>query len=323
MLSQEIVKMEITSHYHFNDDFFHATFVIDFDSQKAYWDSKYFKDIEFWKDFYQREGLGEYKRNEHWLFRRLDDRVTHKEYALNNADKFLSEIEKRDIFNRFEPCEPTGSLLGHIEFLNVFYIYIYSKDLEEYHVVKWKFPGFWREFGELLENLVGFDVLNISDSKYFISNLNYDVSNDWIVDNACEELVLNKIRFNYFTHMIGDWTNWEIDFSNKTLTLRHEFNDEITESVSDDILNQLKGLLKKHHVFSWNLKESWSNLPGGCWVIKDGHSWRLEFEFDNGAVFNIGGGGVNTDEYLDFAKEVKYLFDFDLMRYEDRKGDEF
>lgn len=321
MLSQEIVKMEITSHYHFNNDFFHATFVIDFENEKAYWDPKYFEHLKFMQDFYEKEGLGKYKAERHKLFELLTDRVTHDEYTLHDIGGFFHEIDEKDVFGQFEHLEPCGSLLGHVDFLNVFYISLYSFDSKEYYVVKWGFPEFWFDFGQLLENLVGFDVLNISNSKYFISNLNYDVLNDWIVDrNTGEGLILDKIGFNYYTHRIGDWTRWSIDFSNRTLVLQHKFNEKLTESLSGDVINHVINLLKYHHVFSWSLKESWSDLPGGCWSIHDGYSWCLEFEFNNGSVYNIGGDNVILNGYLKFANDIKELFNFDLLRCGDCKN---
>ena len=56
---------------------------------------------------------------------------------------------------------------------------------------------------------------------------------------------------------------------------------------------------------------------GGSWKMIDGYIWCLEFEFDNGAIYNVGGYNVHPNEYFDFGKEIEELIISDLLRLDD------
>lgn len=319
MLAQEIVKIKITQHYHFNNHFHHDTFIIDFENGNAYWDSNYFLEAMLWQGDIEKYGLQDVNPMNHELYKILDSRVTKDEFELNDVDKFLRGLEKIDIFDQIDSFESSGSLLGHVEFLNVVHITLYSANSEEKYIVDWQFPDSWLDFAKLLENLVGFDILNIENSKYFVSEFDYTILDDWIVDNEeFNELALDKIRFNYDNGVVGCTINdWIIDVSNKTLTLNTYSHHKAPQDLSDDVLVKLTKLLRKYHVFSWSSKESWRNLPEETWVINGGYSWCLEFEFTNGAIYNVGANNVHPEEYLDFANEIEKLFDKKLLRSQD------
>ena len=316
MLTEEIVKMEISQHYHFNNHFHHDTFIIDFDDGNAYWDLKYFFETMEWKWDREKYGLQESDPKNHELYKVLDSRVTHDSYNLNEAEKFLEELEKIDIFDQIDSSESSCLLLNHVKFLNEIQITLYSDNSEEKYVVNWNFPKSWLDFAKLLENLVGFDVLNVQNSKYFVSKFDYDFQDDWIVDNKqFNELTLDKIRFNYNNRVVGSCiSDWIIDLSEKTLMINTYLHNDAHWDLSDELLNNLDNLLRKYHVFSWSSKESWSNLPEDSWVMCGGYNWCLEFEFTNGAIYNVGGYNVHPGEYFDFANEIIGLFGIDLLR---------
>ena len=116
-------------------------------------------------------------------------------------------------------------------------IYYENEDMEEYRLIN-RFPEKWMEFGNLLMGLVGFDVLNIENLRYLISELHFDIKKEGVYLNG-KKLSLTKLYY-YRGGIYGSLCyNYSIDFVNKKINrplYNHlDFPDEETVvNLTDD-----------------------------------------------------------------------------------------
>ena len=190
--------MEISQYYAFNDNYHHDGFIIDFKNKTAYWDPQYFKDYEFDQNrlngWYEGSPID---YNGHELFFMLHNRVTKEIFVLEDEGikEFINfieesdllkqllewefEIEKNqnipiDIIESFSKLEESNrDKLHRIRLVNECFITIITEEFKILFLVNFSFPELWEDFSISLEKLIGFDVLNINNSKYWINNINY------------------------------------------------------------------------------------------------------------------------------------------------------
>ncbi len=342
MILNNLVKLEIHQFYHFNDNAHSDNFIIDFKDEVAYWNPQYFKDYQFDQDrlsgWYEGSPI-EYKG--HDLFFMLHNRITKEIFVLEdeNIKEFINFIEESELLNQllewefdignnqnipkdiFESfCtlkENNRDKLHRIHLVNDCFITINTEEFEIHFLVNFSFPELWADFSNSLEKLIGFDVLNINNSKYWINNINYKLCSDGFFDKNGKKLILEKFNFNFHTWGFNYYPNFSIDF-NENLLIFKRFREIISsEKLTQNILDDFKKLIIKHGIYLWGCEESYENVLNSKSMWLDGYHWNIELIFNNGAIFYVGLDNEHPDSYFRFAKDVKQLFGRDLFRIKD------
>lgn len=302
LLSTDLLKLEIFHTGRESD----SNFVIDFKNNEAYYDSRF--DLKF-KDKIQ---------------------LSDKEIInfINSLDEFnfIEELQNIEchVLKYLEPTidselyfhELKINLHEDVIFSNRWVFTCYLEDFIKEYYVQWCFPSFWHDFADVLMDLVGYDVLNIKDSKKWINNLNYEFRKDGIFDDG-NKLKLKSFKFVYNVPIIIDESRnsfFIIDFINCNILGKNSIScNNVPQEVLDDFLD----LISKYEIYKWAELKQWSNVYNQIGSFCDGYHWSIELIFDNDSIFYIRGHCRHPDLYFPFAKEVKSLFSKDILRLDD------
>lgn len=301
-LAKDLLKLEIFHTSAFDES---SCFVIDFQNKDAYYDSRFKLKIK--------------------------DRIHLSEESITN---FLNSIDEIDFISQlqniechtlkyFEPKDYDYYL--HTLKMNLHYDVVFSnqyvfichfKDFIKEYFVQWSYPTSWFEFSNILIDLVGFDVLDINNSKKWVNNFDYEIKKEGIFDNTTK-LILKQFKFVYTVpHFIDDFSDsfFIIDFVKGRL---HSKGKILDKDITQGDLKYFLKLLSKYEIYQWENEKYWENVydsPGG-WC--DGYHWSILLTFNNDSIFYIGGHCTHPDLYFSFANEVEKLFGKDLLRLED------
>ena len=329
-------KIRICQSYKFNNHSHLDYFIIDFKEKNAYWhpeNFRHFEDIESsFKECYGCN-IAEYEGND--LLSSIYNHISKEKIPLNTQDikNFRRFIDESDFFNQLleyelevsdeskvpdEIMESFSILksknrdkLHRISLAYACYITFYYETFKITFICNFHFPETWADFAFALENLIGFDLLNINISKNWINNINYNLRKTGVFDKENDEkLILEKFIFHYHSHLlINEVPNFYICFDEKLLVV-----DENIEELNQNILNNFENLLVKHDVYLWSSEESYTEvLNYHTGTICDGYRWSIKLIFNNGSVFYVGLHCEHPDSYFEFAKDVKSLFGKDLL----------
>ena len=167
----------------------------------------------------------------------------------------------------------------------------------------------WSYLGEILENLVGFDILNIRNVKYIITDLDYDIRRDGVYDKSTKRRLKLK-SLNYWRKSVFDsmhFPQFIIDFENEKID---------GEDASSATLNLILDLLRKHHIWELDDKRYWSDALSQRKWVQDGFNWRLSLLFEDNIHWHIGYSNDYPDAFVRFAREFKQLTGTDLEVFE-------
>lgn len=278
--------------------------------------------------------MAEYEGNDllSILYSRISkEKITLHDHDIENFRRFFDESKIFDQLLEYE-FEILDKSNVPDDIMESFYL-LKSKNRDELHRIKvaydclltvyyetfkitfvcnLHFPESWKDFAFALENLIGFDLLNMNISKYWINNINYDLLKTGVFDKRNgEKLILEKFVFHYHSHLfINPVPNCSICFDEKLLKV----DDEVNRWLSQNVLNSFLNLLVKHDVYLWNSEESYTevlNRPRRS--ICDGYNWSIRLIFNNKSVFYVSLHMEHPDSYFEFAKDVKKLFGKDLL----------
>lgn len=342
MILNNLNIIKICQCYHFNNCTHFDEFIINFKEKKAYWDPQYFKDLELKNEiFEENKGISYIEQKGHDLFLTLHNRVSNDNFILDyeNIGEFMVFLEESDLLNQLldgifylhgDSNIPNDILeavhllksnnrdkLDMISLINECILTFCTDDFEIEFLVNFSFPDSWFDFAGALEKLVGFDILNINNSKYWVNNINYILSPNGVIDKINgKKLELNKFKFNFSSWGFNNhMPSVIIDLKNELLILKDYGEILSSEKLTQEHLNDFKDLLVKHDVYLWGYEELYRNvLKTGS--IYDGFNWNIELVFNNDAIFYVGLRNGFPDSYLAFAKDVKELFDNDLIGFQ-------
>lgn len=195
-------KISIMQNYNLEPSFIEE-FIIDFKNKRAYWDLNpdFFTNILEYKELYESPYNLSFN-----LFEKLYSKVSFETYELSE-EKINEFIKKFDFIESFPIYTEEKMYDNYVSLREFFNIYVtsyhpYGKKRE--YLIEENFPEQWSYFGELIEDLIGFDVLNIKDLKYLTSNINHDFKDNRFYKNDVE-LGIAKIKFkHYYSHIIND-----------------------------------------------------------------------------------------------------------------------
>lgn len=171
-----IEKIEITQRFNFKRlNRHYECFTIDFSNNSAYYKisergsgDKFLSESDLCDDSWI-EILSGLRRN-------MTSEIRH--FNLKQADKFLNDFNKLNLFKDFR--SENFSYFEKIELIYSCNIIIYSTDNYEEYAFKNNFPINWIKFGEILKELLNFDVLHLDYQKQMVTPLFYDVCLDGV-----------------------------------------------------------------------------------------------------------------------------------------------
>lgn len=205
-----LTKIIICPSYNFNEKKFHQKFIIDLENKKAYWknDNKW---LPLSKIIHEGQESGDK------LYSDLTKTLTLNEYPLNKNNLydfkeklfkigFIEQLEsmEKNLIKDFnfkdneEICEDMKNNLLNVDLVKKYHITLQTSTEEKEYIINFDIPEMFLEFMSLITDLVGYDVLNIKNSKYFINPMDYDLKKDGIYEKESDEkLELKKCVFKF------------------------------------------------------------------------------------------------------------------------------
>jgi len=178
-----ITRIEIYPFYMLNDDEWIGKFIIDWKIRLLN-GIYHLKGMQYPIEHYSNRYLNEIRSN-----------VSNEIYELPD-DKIKDFLEK---LNDFKDIVSPNLQAGFPKVTHGCYFVFFSEGSSFVSYFLNKFTSNWVDFAVLIENLVGFDVLNINYSKKFITNICYDIQKEGIYDAETKrKLNLKKSISNIF-----------------------------------------------------------------------------------------------------------------------------
>ena len=158
------------------------------------------------------------------------------------------------------------------------------------------YPKNWIELGNLIIDLLGFDLLNIN-LKNLITPLHYNITSDGVYEKQTNnKLKLKKLNFNI--------VSFEEPFN--------PFNFSIDSK--DNNFEKIIKLLQDYGVYKWYDEDYTENIKeSDDFNDFKGNSWFIELIFENGEILNLRGDNAYPDTYIHLGNEILDFKD-DLLR---------
>lgn len=165
-------------------------------------------------------------------------------------------------------------------------------------------PKNWIELGNLIIDLLGFDLLNIN-LKSIITPLHYNITSDGVYDKQTNnKLKLKKLNFNI--------VSFEEPFNSFNFCI--DSNDKNFEKIVK--------LLGDYGVYKWYDEDYNENIvESDDFNDFKGNSWFIELIFENGEVLNLRGDNAYPDTYIHLGNEILNLKG-DLLRINEIDSDQ-
>ena len=144
------------------------------------------------------------------------------------------------------------------------------------------YPKNWIALGNLIIDLLGFDLLNIN-LKNLITTLHYNITSDGVYEKQTNnKLKLKKLNFNI--------VSFEEPFNPFNFSIDSDDND----------FERIIKLLDDYGVYKWYDKDYAENIiESDDFNDFKGNSWFIELIFENGRVLNLRGDNAYPDAYRD------------------------
>lgn len=247
----------------------------------------------------------------------LRSKMTSKiyEFDFEHADEFLHDFESLELFNDFE-----SEKFLYFEKLELLYscvVIIYSTDGYEEFSFKNNFPKNWTAFGEILEKLVGFDVLHLNYQRQFATPLYHGIEKDGVYRDG-EKLDIKTIEFGHYKTYPYDMPHPRLIVNFEDRTIDGYIEKELTQSDEDLIL----GLFEKYHVYKWIFtdyhRKSLARDPDDL----EGYDWYLEIVFKGDVIWHLFGYNDYPDTYVHLAREIIEICGMDLCEIDTISDDD-
>ena len=237
----------------------------------------------------------------------LRKKMTSEIYRFNfkKANQFLNDFENLKVFDNF--ISEKFSYFEKIELIYSCNVIIYSSDNYEEYAFKTNFPQNWEKFGELLFDLVGFDVLHIDYQKQLATPLFFMIEKEGVFLD--EKLNIKSIEFGHYRTYPYELPNPRliIDFKNNTI------NGYIEKQLSNHDKELILHLLEKYHVYLWIFDEYHTKSNTRDPDDLEGYDWYLEIVFENNIIWHLFGYNDYPDTYVHLAREIFEVTGMDLL----------
>ena len=229
-----------------------------------------------------------------------------RRFSSEQADRFLQDFNSLKLFDDFE--SENFFYFEKIELIYSCNVIIYSSDNYEEYSFKTNFPKNWKEFGEILKDLFGFDVLHLNYQKQMVTPLYYDVLPDGVYFNG-DKLKVRTIEFGHYQTYPYDIPKPRLIIDFKQKRIEGYIEKELTGPDEDKILD----ILERHHVYMWIFdgyhRKSNARDPDDL----EGYDWYLEIVFEGDVIWHIFGYNEYPDTYVHLAREVIDITGMDLL----------
>lgn len=171
-------------------------------------------------------------------------------------------------------------------------------------------PQTWIQLGKSLNKLVGFDILNINNSKQAITSLHYDFKRDGVYDKMTnKKLKLKSLSYSHGPVLRWGFSkyNFKIDFDRKTLMCLGQKNLTGTE------IKLIFDLIEKYHIYQLDDEKYWQKLIYHEWLGLDGYNWRLNLVFEDDKHWSVGCSNDYPDIFTHLAFEIIDLTGKDML----------
>ena len=230
-------------------------------------------------------------------------------FDFKKADKFLHDFRQLKLFDDFE-----SEKFLYFEKLEVIYsciVIIYATDGYYEYSFKNNFPKNWTRFGEMLYELVSFDVLHLNYQKQLATPLYHEIRKDGIYRDG-NRLNIKTIEFGHYRAYPYDIPNPRLIVNFTDKTIRGYIEKEMISGDEERILN----LLSRYHVYMWIFrdyhKKSIARDPDNL----EGYDWYLEMVFEGDVIWHIFGYNEYPDTYVHLGREIMDLTGMDLLEIE-------
>ena len=299
-----IEKIEITQRFNFKRlNRHYECFTIDFTNKNAYYQ---ISERGSGDKFLEESSLCD----DSWIDILVDLRrkMTSKIYALTDdkIDKFLYEFDNLKLFEDFK--SEKFSYFEKIELVYSCNVVIYSTDGYESYSFKNNFPREWISFGELLNDIFGFDVLHLNYQRQLATPLFHDVRKEGVYLND-KVLKIKAIEFGHYRCAPYELPNPRliINFENQSI------DGYIDKKLSEDDENLILNLLEKYHVYMWIFEEYHRKSRARDPDDLEGYDWYFEIVFEGNVIWHIFGYNDYPDTYVHLAREIMDITGMDLL----------
>ena len=298
-----IEKIEITQRFNFKRlNRHYECFTIDLVNRHAYYKisergsgDKFLSENSLCDDSWT-EILSDLRRKMTSEIHRLDE---------NQTDKFVHDFNELKLFDGFE--SEKFSYFEKIELIYSCNVIIYSSDNYEEYSFKNNFPEKWIEFGEILENLFGFDVLHLNYQRQMATPLYFDIEKDGVYSD--DKLNVKSIEF-------GHYRTYPYELPNPRLIINFgemRIDGYIEKNLSLSDKELILSLLEKYHVYMWIFDEYHQKSNTRDPDDLEGYDWYLEIVFDKNIIWHIFGYNDYPDTYVALADEISEITGMDLL----------
>ena len=222
-----------------------------------------------------------------------------------DIDKFRHDFANLNLFTDFK--SEKFSYFEKIELIYSCNVIIYSSDNYEEYCFKNNYPKGWIQFGEILKELFGFDVLHLNYQKHFATPLYYEIQKDGVYSN--DRLNLKSIEF-------GHYQTYPYEFPKPRLIVNFErgtIDGYIEKELTGEDKELILGLLEKYHVYMWIFDEYHTKSNTRDPDDLEGYDWYLEMVFENDVIWHIFGYNDYPDTYVHLAREIMKVTEMDLL----------
>ena len=236
-------------------------------------------------------------------------------FDFKKADEFLCDFEALELFEGFE--NEKFLLFEKLEVIYSCVVVIYSSEGYFEYSFKNNFPQKWVEFAEMLEKLLGFDVLHLNHQRHFATPLFHDVRKDGVY--------LDSIRLDVKTIEFGHYRTYPYDLPHPRVIVN--FDDETISGYVDRTLTisgreMILNLAEKYHVYEWIFsryhRKSRTRDPDDL----EGYDWYLEIVFEGDVIWHLFGYNEYPDTYVHLGREIIEICGMDLCEIDTISGDD-
>ena len=227
-------------------------------------------------------------------------------FSFEKADEFLHGFNELNLFDDFE-----GEEFSYFEKIELIYscnVIIYSTDNFEEYSFKTGFPKNWVKFGQLLFDLVGFDVLHLNYQKQIVTPLFFDIEMDGVYLDG-KKLDIRTIEFGHYQTYPYDIPKPRLIVNFDLSRIDGYIDKDLSKSECDLILN----LLEKYHVYKWIFDEYHQKSNARDPDDLEGYDWYLEMVFEGDVIWHIFGYNEYPDTYVHLGREVREITGMDLL----------
>jgi hypothetical protein len=229
-----------------------------------------------------------------------------RRFSFEKADKFLHDFNQLKLFEDFE-----SEKFFYFEKIELIYscnVIIYSSDNYEEYSFKNNFPKNWKEFGEILNDLFGFDVLHLNYQRQMVTPLYYDILPDGVYLDG-NKLKIMAIEFGHYRTYPYDIPKPRLIIDFKEKRIDGYIEKDLNEADEEKIL----GLLGKYHVYMWIFDAYHQKSDARDPDDLEGYDWYLEIVFEGDVIWHLFGYNEYPDTYVHLAREVIDITGMDLL----------